>query len=54
VLPGFWLEVAWLWLEPLPSVERTLLAVVGEPYARYLMEQLRQQGFTSGPDPDKP
>ena len=53
VLPGFWLEVAWLWLDPLPSVERTLLEVVGEPYARYLMEQLRQQGFTSGADPDK-
>lgn len=54
VLPGFWLEVAWLWLDPLPSVERTLLEVAGEPYARYLMEQLRQQGFTSEPDPPKP
>ena len=54
VLPNFWLEVAWLWLEPLPSVERTLLEIAGEPYARYLMQQLRQQGFTSEPDPDKP
>lgn len=54
VLPGFWLEVAWLWLDPLPSVERTLLEVAGEPYARYLTEQLRQQGFSSEPDPDKP
>jgi Uma2 family endonuclease len=52
-LPGFWLKVAWLWLDPLPSVERTLLEIAGEPYARYLAEQLRQQGFTSEPDPDK-
>lgn len=47
VLPDFWLEVAWLWLDPLPPVERTLLTVIGEPYARYLLEQLRQQGFAS-------
>ena len=44
-LPDFWLEVAWLWLDPLPATERVLLAVAGEPYARYLQEQLRQQGF---------
>ncbi|MBC8142938.1 MAG: hypothetical protein H7Y38_16055, partial [Armatimonadetes bacterium] len=25
VLPGFWLNVAWLWQEPLPTV-RTVLA----------------------------
>lgn len=49
VLPGFWLEVAWFWLDPLPPVERTLLAVAGEPYARYLLEQIRQQGFDTEP-----
>lgn len=49
-LPGFWLEVAWLWRDPLPSVEQTLLAIAGERYAHYLLEQLRQQGFTGEPD----
>ena len=49
-LPGFWLDVAWFWHDPLPSVEQTLLAVAGERYARYLREQLRQQGLTSEPD----
>lgn len=49
-LPGFWLEVAWLWRDPLPSVEQTLLAIAGERYAQYLLEQLRQQGFTGEPD----
>ena len=48
-LPAFWLEVAWLWFDPLPATERVLLAVAGEPYARYLQEQLRQQGFGSEP-----
>ena len=50
ILPGFWLEVAWLWRDPLPPVEQTLLAVAGERYAGYLQEQLRQQGFANEPD----
>jgi Uma2 family endonuclease len=40
VLPGFWLKVAWFWQEPLPNVERTLLAIAGDTYARYLSEIL--------------
>ena len=47
ILPGFWLEVAWLWRDPLPPVEQTVLAVAGERYTGYLQEQLRQQGFTN-------
>lgn len=49
-LPGFWLEVGWLWRDSLPSVEQTLLAIAGERYAQFLLEQLRQQGFTGEPD----
>ncbi len=29
VLPGFWLDVAWLWREPLPSEWEVLVKVVG-------------------------
>jgi Uma2 family endonuclease len=44
-LPGFWLQVEWLWQEPLPPVEDVLLAVGGEEYARRLLGYLRQHGF---------
>ncbi|MFI5272494.1 MAG: Uma2 family endonuclease [Ktedonobacterales bacterium] len=44
-LPGFWLKTDWLWQDPLPAVEDTLLAVGGEPYARALIERLRRDGF---------
>ncbi len=46
-------EIRWLWLDPLPSVERSLFIVAGEPSVRCLTEQLRQQGLTSEADPDK-
>jgi Uma2 family endonuclease len=29
VIPGFWIEVAWLWLEPLPSTMGCLREVLG-------------------------
>jgi Uma2 family endonuclease len=45
VLPGFWLRVAWLWQEPLPTVEDVLLEVGGEPYARQWIERLQRLGF---------
>jgi len=44
-LPGFWLQVEWLWQEPPPMVEDVLLHIGGEPYARRWIERLRQQGF---------
>jgi Uma2 family endonuclease len=43
VLPGLWLKVAWLWQEPLPSVEHVLLTIDRAAYESYL-EQLRTQG----------
>jgi hypothetical protein len=39
------LKTDWLWQDPLPAVEDTLLAVGGEPYARALIERLRRDGF---------
>ncbi|HYZ07266.1 MAG TPA: hypothetical protein VE709_01470 [Pseudonocardiaceae bacterium] len=29
VLPGFWIDVDWLWQEPLPSTVRCLRALLG-------------------------
>jgi len=29
VLPGFWIEVAWLWQEPLPSTLACLRQILG-------------------------
>jgi Uma2 family endonuclease len=45
VLPGFWLRVAWLWQQPLPDPVRVLLQIDRDAYARYLQEQLRQEGL---------
>ena len=45
-VPNFWLDTAWLWREPLPPIEGAMLAIAGQDYARYLMEQMRQQGLT--------
>ena len=36
VLPGFWLEAAWLWQEPLPPVHRVLREIGGEAFSRWL------------------
>jgi Uma2 family endonuclease len=47
VLEGFWLQVDWLWAEPLPAVGEVLLEIGGEAYARHLIEQLRRRGFFS-------
>jgi Uma2 family endonuclease len=43
-LPGFWLRVAWLWQQPLPSVDDVLLEVGGAAYAQRLIERLRRRG----------
>ena len=45
VLPGFWLRVAWLWQQPLPDPVRAVLQIDRDAYARYLQEQLRQEGL---------
>lgn len=44
-LRNFWLDVAWLWRDPLPGVEQTVLAVAGEAYVQYLLARLADQGF---------
>lgn len=45
VLPGFRLQVEWLWQEPLPQVEDALLDIEGEERARRLLERLRSRGL---------
>ena len=41
-LPGFWLNVAWLWRDPLPSSARMLLQIDRGAYQRYMQEQAAQ------------
>lgn len=48
-VPGFWLQLEWLWQDPLPEVEDALLEIGGEAYARRWIERLSQRGFL----PDK-
>lgn len=44
-LPGFWLNVNWLWQNPLPETEDVLMQVAGEAYARYLIERLQRRNL---------
>ncbi|HEV7128352.1 MAG TPA: Uma2 family endonuclease, partial [Ktedonobacterales bacterium] len=44
-MPGFWLNVAWLWQNPLPGQDITLYEIIGKPYADYQREQMRQRGL---------
>ncbi|HEV7126530.1 MAG TPA: Uma2 family endonuclease, partial [Ktedonobacterales bacterium] len=44
-VPGFWLNIAWLWQEPLPAVDEALLDIMGQTYANYLREQMRRRGL---------
>jgi Uma2 family endonuclease len=43
-VPGFWLQVDWLWQDPLPDAVATLLKIDRAAYAAYLREQLRLAG----------
>lgn len=47
-LQGFWLRVEWLWQDPLPPVNRTMLAIAGEAYASQMLAELRDGGFLPG------
>lgn len=40
IMSGLWIDVAWLWQEPLPSVNRVLLAIAGEHYAKLMRDEL--------------
>ena len=44
-VPGFWLNIAWLWQDPLPGEQDVLLQIIGRPYADYLRQQMRQHGL---------
>jgi Uma2 family endonuclease len=44
-LADFWLDVAWLWLDPLPRIEDTLLKIVGDAYAHHLIRSLQRRGY---------
>jgi len=44
-LADFWLDVAWLWLDPLPRIEDALLKIVGEAYAHQLTQSLQRHGY---------
>jgi Uma2 family endonuclease len=44
-IPGFWLDVAWLWLDPLPRTDDVLLEIAGDDYARQLVQSLQRRGY---------
>jgi Uma2 family endonuclease len=44
-IPGFWLRVEWLWQEPLPAVDETLLEIGGATYARRQIALIRERGL---------
>lgn len=44
-VPGFWLDVTWLWQDPLPKVEDVMLEIAGDAYARQLMQSLQRRGY---------
>ncbi len=44
-LAGFWLDVAWLWLDPLPGTEDVLLKIVGDAYAHHLIQSLQRHDY---------
>ena len=52
-VPGFWLNLAWLWQEPLPSVEDALLQIAGDAYARQLVQSLRRLGYLPSGQPER-
>ena len=39
VLPGFWMQVTWLWQRPLPPAHRVLREIGGEAYLRWLLAE---------------
>ena len=45
VVRDFWLDLAWLWQQPLPDIEGTMLTIAGQAYAEILLSRLRARGF---------
>lgn len=50
-LPGLELRETWLWQDPLPDPDDALLDMLGEAYARHLIERLRKHGFGGNATP---
>ena len=48
VLPGFWLDPAWLTQEPLPDPHAAMFAIVGEEYLRDLQAMFARQQAVKG------
>lgn len=44
-IPSFWLQVAWLWQEPLPSEATVLAQICGQDYLNYVLAQIQQAGL---------
>lgn len=42
VLPGFWLQIEWLWQRPLPDVAHTAWEIIGLDGLRQLLQNLEQ------------
>jgi hypothetical protein len=49
VLPKFWLQIAWLWQEPLPSEQVVMMQICGQDYLNYVLEQAKQAGLQLPP-----
>lgn len=46
VLPGFWLQIEWLWQSPLPDVARTAWQIIGVNGLRQVLSELEQRETT--------
>jgi Uma2 family endonuclease len=49
VLPGFWLDPDWFRQDPLPSVERLLLAIAPDAYEAWLLAMIRARHAAADP-----
>jgi Uma2 family endonuclease len=45
VMPGFWLQIAWLWQNPLLEVEDVMLEIAKEAFTNDILEKLRKKGI---------
>lgn len=45
VIPRLWLNVGWLWQDPLPQVEDVLINVLGDENAQHQLQRFRRKGL---------
>lgn len=48
VLPGFWLDIEWLWDEQKPDPQRTFVRIVGPAHLIEVLSQLLPNGHANG------